>query len=68
MLEKVILKDKVTLKEIRLLLCFTQEEFAKYVQIPYTTYRRFEKGSKIGASELSRISAKTGIPMDKIIF
>ena len=66
--KRIVIRDRVTLKEIRTLTGKTQEEFAAYVEIPYTTYRRKEKGSKINASELSRISVITGVPMDKIIF
>ena len=68
MLKKIVIKSRISLKEIRILTGKTQKEFATYVEIPYRTYRRKEQGSKMNASELSRISVITGVPMDKIIF
>ena len=42
-IHNVKITGKVTLAELRALEGMTQEKFAKFVGIPYTTYRRYEK-------------------------
>lgn len=67
MLENVTITGKVTLLELRTLTGLTQEKFAKYVDIPYTTYRRYEKDiSTAGFSEVLKICEKVGIGIEKI--
>lgn len=67
MLENVTITGKVTLLELRTLTGLTQEKFAKYVDIPYTTYRRYEKDiSTAGFSEVLKICEKIGIGIEKI--
>lgn len=43
MLDNIQIMGKVTLKELRQLTGLNQEDFAKKVDIPFTTYRRYEK-------------------------
>ena len=60
---------KITLKELRTLTGMTQEEFASYVEIPYTTYRRYELNlSTINATKLFQIFNKFSIPLDMYKF
>ena len=67
MLENVTITGKVTLLELRTLTGLTQEKFAKFVDIPYTTYRRYEKDiSTAGFSEVLKICEKVGIGIEKI--
>lgn len=67
MLEKVQIVEKVTLREIRNLANMNQEDFAKFVGIPYTTYRRYEADTKkIDFGTLLDICDKTGVPIEKI--
>ena len=40
-IHNVKITGKVTLAELRALEGMTQEKFAKFVGIPYTTYRRY---------------------------
>ncbi|MDF2907147.1 MAG: helix-turn-helix protein [Herbinix sp.] len=42
MLDNIQIMGKVTLKELRMLTGLTQKEFAEKVEIPFTTYRRYE--------------------------
>ncbi len=41
--KNIQITGKVTLAEVRAIAGMTQEKFAKFVGIPYTTYRRYEK-------------------------
>ena len=67
MLEKVQIVEKVTLREIRTLADMNQEDFAKFLGIPYTTYRRYEADAKrIDFGTLLDICNKTGVPIEKI--
>ena len=44
-----------------------QEDFAKFLEIPYTTYRRYEADAKrIDFGTLLDICNKTGVPIEKI--
>lgn len=67
MLENVTITGKVTLLELRTLTGLTQEKFAKFVDIPYTTYRRYERDiSTAGFSEILKICEKVGIGIERI--
>lgn len=67
MLQNIEVTGKITLAELRGLTGMTQEKFAKFVEIPYTTYRRYEKDIRCaGFLEVLRICDKTGIGPDKI--
>lgn len=67
MLENVQITGKVSLAELRTLTGMTQEKFAEFVEIPYTTYRRYEKNiNSAGFSEIVRICDKVGIGIEKI--
>ena len=67
MLEKVQVVEKVTLREIRTLADMNQEDFAKFLGIKYTTYRRYEADPKrIDFGTLLDICNKTGVPVEKI--
>ena len=67
MIENIEIKGKITLAELRALKGMTQEKFAKYVGIPYTTYRRYEKNvGSAGFAEIVQICDKTGIGIEKI--
>lgn len=43
MLDNIQIMGKVTLRELRQLTGLNQEDFAKKIEIPFTTYRRYEK-------------------------
>ncbi len=59
---------KRTLKSIRIDLGFTQVEMAKFLDMPYATYRSREEGlHPLLARELSAISQASGVPMEDII-
>lgn len=67
MIQNIQIIGKVTLAELRALSGMTQERFAKYVGIPYTTYRRYEKNiESAGFSEVVKICDKVGVGIDKI--
>lgn len=67
MLQNVQITGKVTLAELRAIVGMTQEKFAKYVGIPYTTYRRYEKNiESAGFLEVVRICDRVGIDIGKI--
>ena len=53
MFDKVQLSEPGTLKELRMISGMNQEGFAKYLNIPLTTYRRYEKDA--GKIELHRV-------------
>lgn len=58
---------KITLADLRRINGMTQEKFSKYVGIPYTTYRRYEKNiESAGFADIVRICEKTGIDIGKI--
>lgn len=67
LIENVKITGKVTLAELRALEGMTQEKFARFVGIPYTTYRRYEKNiGCAGFSEIVQICDKVGIGIEKI--
>jgi len=67
MLENIQIMGKVTLKELRKLTGLSQEEFAKRVGIPFTTYRRYEKNPKcMEAGRLFRMCDILGVPVNNI--
>lgn len=67
MIDNVKITGKVTLAELRRLEGMTQEKFAKYVGIPYTTYRRYERNiGSAGFSEVVQICDKVGIGIENI--
>lgn len=67
MLENVNITGKVSLSELRTLTGMTQEKFAEYVDIPYSTYRRYEKDIKTaGFYEVVKICEKVGVGIEKI--
>lgn len=53
MFDKIQLSKPVTLKELRMISGLNQEGFAKYLEIPLTTYRRYEKNT--GKIELHKV-------------
>ena len=68
MLGKVELVGKVTLVELRKLSGMTQEQFAKFVNIPLTSYRRYEKDTNsMEVGKLVSICNKCGIGLEMII-
>lgn len=67
MLEKIQVLEPVTLKELRRLTGLTQEEFAKEVDIPTTSYRRYESNPLcMDVGKLIGICEKVGIPFENI--
>ena len=67
MLQNVQITGKVTLAELRTRAGMTQEKFAKFVGIPYTTYRRYEKNiESAGFSEVMQICDRVGVGIEKI--
>lgn len=67
MLEKVEITEKISLCELRTLTGMTQEKFSEYVEIPYSTYRRYEKDiNTAGFSEIVKICDKVGVGIEKI--
>lgn len=47
MLDNIQIMGKVTLKELRQITGLNQQEFAEKIEIPFTTYRRYEKKPSI---------------------
>lgn len=69
LLDKITLKEntKLTIAEIRILTGCTQKEFARKVNIPYSSYVKKETGKiNLSASELGNICEKMRISMDKV--
>lgn len=67
MIQNVQITGKVTLAELRAIVGMTQEKFARFVDIPYTTYRRYEKNiESAGFSEIVQICDRVGIGIEKI--
>jgi len=65
--KNIQITGKVTLAEVRAIAGMTQEKFAKFVGIPYTTYRRYEKNiGSAGFSEIVRICDKVGVGIENI--
>lgn len=68
MLEKIEITDNITLKELRLLTGMSQSAFAHEVDIPFSTYRRYESNpSKMEVGQLFKICDTIGIPITKLI-
>jgi transcriptional regulator with XRE-family HTH domain len=58
---------KVTLKELRKLTGLSQEDFAKKVDIPFTTYRRYESNApSMEAGRLFHICDTLGVSVANI--
>lgn len=56
-----------SIKSVRIDLGYTQEEFAKLLNINHTTYQKKERGeSPLLAIELYQISKLSGVPMEDI--
>ena len=67
MLDKLQINGKVTLKQIRSSCGMTQEEFAEYVGIPFTSYRRYENNvSNMEFGKLSSLCDKVGVSISMI--
>lgn len=67
MLKNIQIMGKVTLKELRQLTGLSQEEFAKKVEIPFTTYRRYERNPKcMDAGRLFRMCDILGVSVNNI--
>ena len=67
MIQNVQIIGKITLAELRALSGMTQEKFAKFVGIPYTTYRRYEKNIRsAGFLEVVQICDRMGVGIEKI--
>lgn len=65
--ENIEIKGKISLKELRGLMGMNQKKFAEFVEIPTTSYRRYEENSgSAGFAEILRICEKTGIGVEKI--
>lgn len=47
MLDNIQIMGKVTIKELRTITGLNQQEFAEKIEIPFTTYRRYEKNPSI---------------------
>lgn len=67
LLDKVKIESEITVEELRLLTTLSQKEFANAVEIPYGTYVKKEQGhSRFFASEISLISHRFNVPIEKI--
>lgn len=45
----------------------TQEEFAKKIGIPYSTYFQYEQGFKIGVKHIDKIRALLGLTAEEAL-
>ena len=69
MLDNIQIMGKVTIKDLRKLSGLSQKEFAKLVNIPYTSYRRYERNaSKMEVGKLFQICELTGVSITAIKF
>lgn len=67
MLDNIQIMGKITLKELRKLSGLSQEEFAKKVDIPFTTYRRYENNpSNMEAGRLFHVCDVLGVSISNI--
>lgn len=67
MLENIQIMGKVTLKDLRRLTGLTQKQFADNVNIPLTSYRRYECNvSKMEVGQLFNICDKVGVSIENI--
>ena len=67
MLSKVQVVEPITLAELRNLTGLSIPDFSKKVEIPETSYRRYEnEPEKIEIGRLLKICEITGVPIDKI--
>lgn len=67
MLEKVQVVEPVTLEELRKLTGLSVAEFARSIDVPESTYRRYEKEpGKMEVGKLVEISDRFGVPIEKI--
>ena len=66
-LENIQITGKVTIKELRQLTGLSQADFAKKVNIPITTYRRYEKNpSSMEAGRLYKLCDTLGVSVSNI--
>ncbi len=66
-LENIQIMGRITLKELRNLTGLSQQEFANKVDIPFTTYRRYEKDvSKMEVGKLFQICDIFGVSVSNI--
>lgn len=67
MLDNIQIMGKVTLKELRQLSGMNQEDFSKKVEIPFTTYRRYEKNPQsMEAGRLFKLCDILGVSIANI--
>ena len=67
MLEKIQVLEPVSLKELRILTGLSQEDFAKEVGIPLTSYRRYEADPLcMDVGKLVNICDKAGVSISCI--
>ena len=67
MLENIQIMGKVTLKELRTLTGLNQKEFADKVEIPFTTYRRYESDTaSMEAGRLFKVCDILGVSISNI--
>lgn len=66
-LENIQIMGKVTIKDLRILSGKSQKDFAEKVNIPFTTYRRYEKDvSKMEVGKLFQICDLLGVSVSNI--
>jgi transcriptional regulator with XRE-family HTH domain len=67
MLENIQIMGKITIRDLRSLSGLSQQDFAKKVGIPFTTYRRYEHDvSKMEVGKLFQICEIFGISISNI--
>jgi transcriptional regulator with XRE-family HTH domain len=67
MLDNIQIMGKVTLKELRKLTGLSQKEFAQKVNIPFTTYRRYENNPEsMEAGRLFKLCDILGVSISNI--
>jgi transcriptional regulator with XRE-family HTH domain len=67
MLENIQIMGKITLRDLRNLSGLSQQEFAKKVGVPFTTYRRWEHDvSKMEVGKLFQICDIFGVSISNI--
>lgn len=67
MLKNIQIMGKITLRELRNLTGLSQKDFAGKVEIPYTSYRRYENDvSKMEVGQLFNICNTVGVEISNI--